>query len=254
MVSTRYSDYPKFLATAHLIELLREARSHLRHAAAHELVGKDYNVEPVCNLINRIDTALAQAEAEPAPEESPPAAPSCIASGMTPDGAKAVAFEHVKQQAAVWKQEARTLASIVDGVCDVIGVPNYGPVVQTIRELKEKAAAPAVPADVEDRIEAAYWNFDARRKGYGQWASAPMSERDAFKAELRNALAQPAAPAVPDRCQWTADDDPDIGRSWDSECGEKWSFIDGGPNENNVRFCQGCGKPVVIDAAPEVKP
>lgn len=41
----------------------------------------------------------------------------------------------------------------------------------------------------EERIEAAYWRFDARHKGHGQWKTAPMSERDAFKAELRNALA-----------------------------------------------------------------
>lgn len=40
----------------------------------------------------------------------------------------------------------------------------------------------------EDRIEAAFWRFDARHKGYGQWRQAPMSERDAFKAEMRNAL------------------------------------------------------------------
>lgn len=40
----------------------------------------------------------------------------------------------------------------------------------------------------EDRIEAAYWRFDARHKGYGPWKQAPMSERDAFKAEMRNAL------------------------------------------------------------------
>lgn len=41
----------------------------------------------------------------------------------------------------------------------------------------------------EERIEAAYWRFDARHKGYGEWRRAPMSERDAFKAEMRNALA-----------------------------------------------------------------
>lgn len=41
----------------------------------------------------------------------------------------------------------------------------------------------------EDRIEAAYWRFDARHQGYGEWKQAPMSERDAFKAEMRNALA-----------------------------------------------------------------
>lgn len=41
----------------------------------------------------------------------------------------------------------------------------------------------------EDRIEDAFWRFDARHKGYNQWKAAPMSERDAFKAEMRNALA-----------------------------------------------------------------
>jgi hypothetical protein len=40
----------------------------------------------------------------------------------------------------------------------------------------------------EDRIEIAYWSFDARRSGYAKWAESPMSERDAFKAEMRNAL------------------------------------------------------------------
>lgn len=91
------------------------------------------------------------------------------------------------------------------------------------------AAPPAAPADdhatpsggqeagpQDDRIEAAYWRFDARHKGYSQWKTAPMSERDAFKAEMRNALEAekvraemrlaasgwrrpdaPAAPAVP---------------------------------------------------------
>lgn len=63
------------------------------------------------------------------------------------------------------------------------------------------AAPPAAPAEdhatpsggqeagpQEDRIEAAYWRFDARRSGYARWKAAPMSERDAFKAEMRNAL------------------------------------------------------------------
>lgn len=40
----------------------------------------------------------------------------------------------------------------------------------------------------EERIEASYWRFDARHKGHGQWKQAPMSERDAFKVEMRNAL------------------------------------------------------------------
>jgi hypothetical protein len=65
------------------------------------------------------------------------------------------------------------------------------------------------------------------------------------------ALAQPAAQAVPASCTWTADTEAD---SWDTACGRSWVFIEGGPTDNNVRFCRGCGKPVVLAAAPEVKP
>jgi hypothetical protein len=38
---------------------------------------------------------------------------------------------------------------------------------------------------VNDKLEQAYWEFDARHKGYGQWRNAPQSERDAFKAVVR---------------------------------------------------------------------
>ena len=34
----------------------------------------------------------------------------------------------------------------------------------------------------QDECEAAYWRFDAMRKGYGPWKECPWSERDAFKA------------------------------------------------------------------------
>lgn len=48
----------------------------------------------------------------------------------------------------------------------------------------------------DDPAEAAYWRFDARHKGYGWWRRAPMSERDAFKAEYRAALAAAPKPAA----------------------------------------------------------
>ena len=47
-------------------------------------------------------------------------------------------------------------------------------------------------------------------------------------------------------CQWQQEDD-DTG-AWASGCGELWSFIDGGPNENRVRFCHGCGRSVEVKA------
>ena len=54
------------------------------------------------------------------------------------------------------------------------------------------------------------------------------------------------ANAEPTGCTWTQDPDFEMGDTYDSSCGEKWSFIDGGPTENRVRFCQGCGKPVKL--------
>ncbi len=49
----------------------------------------------------------------------------------------------------------------------------------------------------ETRIEEAYWNFDARRKGYAEWKGASQTERDAFKWELRRILG--AKQAIIDR-------------------------------------------------------
>ena len=49
----------------------------------------------------------------------------------------------------------------------------------------------------------------------------------------------------PTACIWTLDE---AGESdtWASTCGERWSFIDGGPAENRVRYCHHCGQPVYI--------
>lgn len=60
------------------------------------------------------------------------------------------------------------------------------------------------------------------------------------------AAPQPAAQALEDACEWLLTD-ADNG-VWESACGEAWTFIDGGPVDNSVRFCHGCGKPVAIAA------
>ena len=82
-----------------------------------------------------------------------------------------------------------------------IAIRDNGDIIDHMATLEWFAAPPAAPAEdhatpsggqeagpQEDRIEAAYWRFDARRSGYARWKAAPMSERDAFKAEMRNAL------------------------------------------------------------------
>lgn len=63
------------------------------------------------------------------------------------------------------------------------------------------------------------------------------------------ALAAQSAPQQA-ACVWKpAADNWETG-TWDSGCGESWVFMEGGPAENSVRYCQGCGKPVVVAAAP----
>ena len=47
-------------------------------------------------------------------------------------------------------------------------------------------------------------------------------------------------------CVWTDQDDEYMPGTYASACGEMWSFTDGGVAENNVRFCQGCGKAVEV--------
>ena len=40
-------------------------------------------------------------------------------------------------------------------------------------------------------------------------------------------------------CHWTLDVDI---CTYDTECGEKWEFLEGTPHENGVVFCHKCGK------------
>ena len=51
------------------------------------------------------------------------------------------------------------------------------------------AQQPTAAVSAEEAIEAAYWDFDARHKGYGPHKMTPQSERDAFKWAVRALLA-----------------------------------------------------------------
>lgn len=62
-----------------------------------------------------------------------------------------------------------------------------------------------------------------------------------------------AAPAEPQQaCVWREEDPwgpmPD---TYATSCGEMWSFVDGGPAENRVRYCHRCGKPVTVVPYPQ---
>ena len=42
-------------------------------------------------------------------------------------------------------------------------------------------------------------------------------------------------------CKWTYDESEDM---WTTECGEAWTFNEGGPTENSMSFCFNCGKKI----------
>jgi tRNA(Met) C34 N-acetyltransferase TmcA len=46
-------------------------------------------------------------------------------------------------------------------------------------------------------------------------------------------------------CEWMRDDDSEW-YVWETQCGETWHFDDGGPNENRMKFCPGCGRALVV--------
>ena len=52
-------------------------------------------------------------------------------------------------------------------------------------------------------------------------------------------------------CTWTEQDDKDMPGTYESSCGEMWSFIEGGLKENRVTYCHHCGGKVV-PASPEL--
>jgi hypothetical protein len=52
-------------------------------------------------------------------------------------------------------------------------------------------------------------------------------------------------------CTWTEQDDKDMPSTYESSCGEMWSFTDGGIKENRVTYCHHCGGKVVLAASPQ---
>jgi hypothetical protein len=42
-------------------------------------------------------------------------------------------------------------------------------------------------------------------------------------------------------CQWQREDDDHMPDTWRSDCGVLWTFTDGGPVDNDMKYCCGCG-------------
>lgn len=53
-------------------------------------------------------------------------------------------------------------------------------------------------------------------------------------------------------CSWKQTDIDHMPDTWAGDCGALWSFIESGPNANDMRFCPSCGKPAVEAATKGV--
>jgi len=75
---------------------------------------------------------------------------------------------------------------------------------------------------------------------------------DAYSADqlLKYGAAQRLAGQQRETCTWTEQDDKDMPGTYESSCGEMWSFTDGGVKENRVTYCHHCGGKVV-PASPQ---
>jgi hypothetical protein len=68
-----------------------------------------------------------------------------------------------------------------------------------------------------------------------------------LNGELRKRLEE--AEAAKGSCTWNYEDsDYNL---WHSECGEDWTFEEGGPTDNTMRYCPFCGQKLVVAAREE---
>lgn len=117
--------------------------------------------------------------------------------------------------------------------------------------LRDAPQAEPTEAQIDAYCEAWGAAFEAEEPEAFGVTVEPLSAslRRCIVAGLRAAISAPTAVEPDERatCEWTLEDD-DNG-TWQSSCGELWSFIEGGPKENRVSFCHNCGKPAIVRAS-----
>ena len=132
----------------------------------------------------------------------------------------------------------------------------YGANFETLRELNravESALLEKLRGGVELPAPTARFNWNL---GKFEWLVTfkhsehhlkPLYTRDQL---LAYGAAQRLAASERGTCTWTEQDDKDMPGTYESSCGEIWSFIDGGVKENRVTYCHHCGGKVV-PASPQ---
>lgn len=79
--------------------------------------------------------------------------------------------------------------------------------------------------------------------------SLKESQEEAWR-RINNEPRVAVEPPVAEQCVWTLDSNEWESGKWDSDCGESFWFEVDGPDENRMRFCCYCSKPLVERIIP----
>lgn len=87
---------------------------------------------------------------------------------------------------------------------------------------------------LEDRV------YDVReREGLG-WEGPSVKAWGEAASEGRKLVDALQSGEALGTCTWTGSED-----CWESSCGVAWTFPEGGPKDNGMRFCHCCGRALV---------
>ena len=88
--------------------------------------------------------------------------------------------------------------------------------------------------------------FTTKQREHDLRYSGPLrTEVVTIEQAIQYGAAQRLAGQQRETCTWAEQDDKDMPGTYESSCGEMWSFIDGGVKENRVTYCHHCGGKVV---------
>lgn len=104
------------------------------------------------------------------------------------------------------------------------------------------------------KLEARLENAEGRERKHCKRAETAEAELERLKPGKpkcsNRTVAEPRPAVLQERCEWVWDDGDCF---WQASCGGTWVFTDGSPEDNQVKFCQCCGKEVSIrDAGGEI--
>lgn len=87
------------------------------------------------------------------------------------------------------------------------------------------------------------WRYQDARGNYRYRGYVPRFDKDYALLKPIPLYTSPQPVREPLTCEWSHNDDDGF---WETSCGEAWRFDDGGPKENSMNFCHGCGKTLRI--------